>query len=49
MKKSPFPDKYIVNVAVVEGIFIIYKRITHLHTNMTKSALNMLAYTYGKY
>jgi len=49
MKKSPFPDKYIVNVTAVEGIFNHYKRTTHVHTNMAKAALNMFTRTCGKY
>ena len=49
MIKSPFPDKYIVNVTAVEGIFNHYKRTTHVHTNMAKAALNMLTRTCGKY
>jgi len=47
--KSPFPDKYIVNVTAVEGIFYHFKRSTHVHTNMAKAALNMLTRTCGKY
>ena len=49
MMKSPFPDKYIVNVTAVEGIFYHFKRSTHVHTNMAKAALNMLTRTCGKY
>ena len=49
MMKSPFPDKYIVNVTAVEGIFNHFKRTTHVHTNMAKAALNMLTRTCGKY
>ena len=49
MEKSPFPDKYIVNVTAVEGIFNHYKRTTHVHTNMAKAALNMFTRTCGKY
>ena len=49
MLKSPFPDKYIVNVTAVEGIFNHYKRTTHVHTNMAKAALNMFTLTCGKY
>ena len=49
MMKSPFPDKYIVNVTAVEGIFNHFKRSTHVHTNMAKAALNMLTRTCGKY
>ena len=49
MEKSPFPDKYIVNVTAAEGIFNHYKRTTHVHTNMAKAALNMFTRTYGKY
>ena len=49
MEKSPFQDKYIVNVTAVEGIFNHYKRTTHVHTNMAKAALNMFTRTCGKY
>ena len=49
MMKSPFEDKYIVNVTAVEGIFNHFKRTTHVHTNMAKAALNMLTRTCGKY
>lgn len=49
MEKSPFPDRYIVNVSSVEGIFNHFKRTTHPHTNMAKAALNMMTRTCGKY
>ena len=49
MNKSPFKDKYIVNVTAVEGIFNHSKKSTHVHTNMAKAALNMLTRTCGKY
>ena len=49
MEKSPFQDKYIVNVTAVEGMFNHYKRTTHVHTNMAKAALNMFTRTCGKY
>ena len=49
MLKSPFPDKYIVNVTAVEGIFNHFKRTTHVHTNMAKASLNMFTRTCGKY
>ena len=49
MEKSPFKDKYIVNVTAVEGIFNHFKRTTHVHTNMAKAALNMLTRTCAKY
>ena len=49
MNKSPFKDKYIVNVTAVEGIFNHFKKSTHVHTNMAKAALNMLTRTCGKY
>ena len=49
MLKSPFQDKYIVNVTSVEGIFNHYKRTSHPHTNMAKAALNMLTRTCGNY
>ena len=49
MMQSPHIDKYIVNVTSVEGIFNHYKRTTHVHTNMAKTALNMFTRTCGKY
>ena len=49
MMKSPFQDKYIVNVTSVEGIFNHFKRTTHVHTNMAKAALNMFTRTCGRY
>ena len=49
MLKSPFPDKYIVNVTAVEGIFNHFKKTTHVHTNMAKAALNMFTRTCGRY
>jgi NAD(P)-dependent dehydrogenase (short-subunit alcohol dehydrogenase family) len=49
MDKSPFKDKYIVNVSSVEGIFNHFKRTSHPHTNMAKAALNMMTRTCGRY
>ena len=49
MLKSPFLDKYIVNVTAVEGIFNHFKKTTHVHTNMAKAALNMFTRTCGRY
>jgi NAD(P)-dependent dehydrogenase (short-subunit alcohol dehydrogenase family) len=49
MIQSPFPDKYIVNVTSVEGIFSHFKRSSHVHTNMAKAALNMFTRTCGSY
>jgi NAD(P)-dependent dehydrogenase (short-subunit alcohol dehydrogenase family) len=49
MEKSPFKDRYIVNVSSVEGIFNHFKRTTHPHTNMAKAALNMMTRTCGRY
>ena len=49
MMQSPYPDKYIVNVTSVEGIFNHYKRSSHVHTNMAKAALNMFTRTCGSY
>ena len=49
MEKSPFKDRYIVNVSSVEGIFNHFKRTTHPHTNMAKASLNMMTRTCGKY
>jgi NAD(P)-dependent dehydrogenase (short-subunit alcohol dehydrogenase family) len=49
LEKSPFQDKYIVNVTSVEGIFSCFKKSTHPHTNMAKAALNMMTRTCGSY
>ena len=49
MMQSPYPDKYIVNVTSVEGIFNHFKRSSHVHTNMAKAALNMFTRTCGSY
>ena len=49
MDKSPFNDKYIINVTGNEGIFNTYKKTAHSHTNMAKAALNMLTRTCGEY
>ena len=48
MMKSPFKDRYIVNVTSPEGNFI-KKRSSHVHTNMAKAALNMFTFTCAKY
>ena len=49
MDKSPFKDKYIVNVSAMEGVFNTFKKTTHPHTNMAKAALNMMTRTCGEY
>lgn len=49
MIKSPYNDRYIINVTSVEGIFNHFKRTSHPHTNMAKAALNMLTRTCGDY
>ncbi|WP_086929647.1 SDR family oxidoreductase [Agarilytica rhodophyticola] len=44
--KSPFPDRYIVNVSAMEGQFSRKsKTYYHPHTNMAKAALNMMTRT----
>ncbi|MFP2911775.1 SDR family oxidoreductase, partial [Pyxidicoccus sp. 3LFB2] len=44
--RSPFADRYIVNVSAVEGQFARPgKRGFHPHTNMAKAALNMMTRT----
>jgi len=46
MQKVPTPDKHIVNVSAMEGVFYrAYKTDKHPHTNMAKAALNMLTRT----
>ena len=49
MDKSPFRDKYIVNVTAMEGVFNAFKKTTHPHTNMAKASLNMMTRTCGEY
>ena len=40
--------KFIINVTAMEGKFnCIYKRTTHVHTNMSKASLNILTKTIG--
>lgn len=44
--RVPTPDKHIVNVSAMEGVFYrAFKRDTHPHTNMAKAALNMMTRT----
>jgi NAD(P)-dependent dehydrogenase (short-subunit alcohol dehydrogenase family) len=44
--RSPFRDRYIVNVSAMEGQFYkLYKGPNHPHTNMAKAALNMMTLT----
>jgi NAD(P)-dependent dehydrogenase (short-subunit alcohol dehydrogenase family) len=46
LERSPFADRYVVNVSAVEGQFAREdKPIRHPHTNMAKAALNMLTRT----
>ena len=46
MRKGDSPDKHIVNVSAMEGVFYrAYKTDKHPHTNMAKAALNMLTRT----
>jgi NAD(P)-dependent dehydrogenase (short-subunit alcohol dehydrogenase family) len=46
MRRSRFPDRYIVNVTSIEGQFTRdEKPAEHPHTNMAKAALNMLTRT----
>ena len=49
MIKSPYPDKYIINVTSNEGNINNIKRTTHVHTNMAKAAINMFTRTCAKY
>jgi NAD(P)-dependent dehydrogenase (short-subunit alcohol dehydrogenase family) len=53
MKRSPFADRYIVNVTATEGSFSKSLKLPrHPHTNMAKAALNMItrtsAHSYAK-
>ncbi|MCA9131249.1 MAG: SDR family oxidoreductase [Planctomycetales bacterium] len=46
MMRTPSPEKHIVNVSAMEGVFYrAFKRDTHPHTNMAKAALNMMTRT----
>ena len=46
MQRVLTPDKHIVNVSAMEGVFYrAYKTDKHPHTNMAKAALNMLTRT----
>jgi NAD(P)-dependent dehydrogenase (short-subunit alcohol dehydrogenase family) len=46
MRRSSFPDRYVVNVSAMEGQFARHaKTPLHPHTNMAKAALNMLTRT----
>lgn len=46
MRRSRFPDRYVVNVSAMEGNFNRgTKTSRHPHTNMAKAALNMLTRT----
>jgi NAD(P)-dependent dehydrogenase (short-subunit alcohol dehydrogenase family) len=46
LTRSAFPDRYIVNVSAMEGVFAYPgKQATHPHTNMAKAALNMFTRT----
>ena len=46
MERSPFADRYIINVSAMEAQFSRNKKTDkHPHTNMAKAALNMLTRT----
>lgn len=45
MCRSPFAQRFIVNVSAIEGQFASTKLGKHVHTNMAKAALNMLTHT----
>ena len=46
LRRSRFPDRYVVNVSAMEGQFARgTKTSRHPHTNMAKAALNMLTRT----
>lgn len=45
--RSPYENRYIMNVTAIEGQFTSYKTPYHPHTNMAKAALNMLTRTIG--
>lgn len=43
--RSPFAQRFIINVSAIEGQFANAKLGRHVHTNMAKAALNMLTHT----
>lgn len=46
MKKSPHPNRFIINVSSVEGKFNTNKKLSrHVHTNMAKASLNMMTHS----
>lgn len=45
LKRSPFAQRFIVNVSAIEGQFANTKLGSHVHTNMAKASLNMLTHT----
>ena len=45
LRRSSFPQRFIVNVSAIEGQFANTKLGTHVHTNMAKASLNMLTHT----
>lgn len=45
LRRSPFSQRFIINVSAVEGQFARNKQGTHVHTNMAKASLNMLTHT----
>jgi NAD(P)-dependent dehydrogenase (short-subunit alcohol dehydrogenase family) len=46
MVASPHPDRYVVQVSAMEGVFQrLHKTPRHPHTNMAKAGLNMLTRT----
>jgi NAD(P)-dependent dehydrogenase (short-subunit alcohol dehydrogenase family) len=45
LTRSPYPQRFIINVTAAEGQFTTRKHGAHPHTNMAKAALNMLTHT----
>ncbi len=46
LRRSPFADRYVLNVSAVEGQFQRERKtVFHPHTNMAKAALNMMTRT----
>lgn len=45
LKRSPHPQRFVINVSAAEGRFAQFKSGFHPHTNMAKAALNMLTRT----
>src|SRR5579859_2128175 len=45
LRRSPFSQRFVINVSAAEGQFAQEKLGAHLHTNLAKASLNMLTHT----